>query len=408
MPKEIWSFFSGAMGLDLGLESAGLAPTLCVEMDRQCCDTIRFNRPSITLIPKDVTLLSESDLRLARRFDGDVHLMVGGPPCQSFSSGGRRAALSDPRGNLIYEYLRLISSVKPEYFIFENVANIVTAAVRHRRIVDRPGQHWSLKRYTAHGTPNLRLHADELSGTAARRLLGDVESLGYAVSFAVLDASEFGAPQRRLRFVMLGSRDGTPLSLPDPTHGSNLKPFVTVRDVIKDLQSDPGLHSEYTPEMRKLFEMVPPGGNWRTLPANVQRRALGGAWKSGGGKTGFFRRLGWDQPSPTITGRANRKASALCHPSESRPLSVRECARLQGFPDSWQFAGAMNQQYMQIGNAVPLQLGSALGSAILSPKPLKVPDPEQMLEAAVQKLRAAARNKLARRGTEPAKKAATA
>jgi len=398
MGREIWSLFSGAMGLDLGLELAGLAPTLCVEIDAHCCATIRRNRPNVTLIEKDISSIGQQELRRARNFDGEVFLLVGGPPCQSFSSGGRRAALSDPRGNLIYEYLRLLRAIRPKYFVFENVANIVTAAIMHRKIADRPGQHWSLKRYTAEGNGQLKLLPDELSGTAVRQLLADITASGYAINFNILDAAEFGAPQHRLRFVMLGSRDGAPPPLPEPTHGPGRRPFVTVKDAIGDLTLGSTLHSEYTVEMRKLFALVPPGGNWRSLPPRLQRRAMGGAWNSGGGKTGFFRRLSWDHPSPTITGRANRKASAICHPAETRPLSVRECARLQGFPDEWNFAGAMNQQYMQIGNAVPVPIGRAVGQALLTKKAFSQLESnhDQLLAAAVKKLRASARNKKAR------------
>jgi DNA (cytosine-5)-methyltransferase 1 len=411
--REVWSFFSGAMGLDLGLEAAGVAPTLAVELDPVCCSTIRLNRPGLTLLEADVRQLHEADLKRARRSAGDVFLMVGGPPCQSFSSGGKRAALSDPRGNLIYEYLRLVTEVRPRYFVLENVANLVTAAVRHRAIADRPGQQWSLKRYSAEGDPRatLTLDPDELSGTALRQLLGDVDhQLRYRVRFGVLDAAECGAPQHRLRFVLYGSRDGVPPALPLPTHGPGSKqPFRTVRDAIAKLEDCPGFHSEYTPAMRRFFELVPPGGNWRSLPEKVQREALGGAWKAGGGKTGFFRRLDWDAPSPTITGRANRKASGMCHPEAIRPLSVRECAALQGFPASWTFVGAMNRQYMQVGNAVPLALGKAIGDSFLQPeevRPESLPARELMIEAAVKKLRSAARNKRSRRSGSPELEAA--
>src|SRR5438105_4922732 len=133
---EVWSFFSGAMGLDLGLHQAGLKTTLAVEIDRWCCETIQGNLPGLDLIEGDVQKLTGADLRAHRHFNGEVFLMVGGPPCQSFSPGGKRAGLSDPRGNLIYEYFRLIAEIQPKYFIFENVANITTAALRHRKIED--------------------------------------------------------------------------------------------------------------------------------------------------------------------------------------------------------------------------------------------------------------------------------
>ena len=404
--NEIWSFFSGAMGLDIGFEQAGLAPTLANEIDKNCCETIRLNRPGLQLVQDTIANLTADKLRVYRNFDGDVHMMVGGPPCQSFSSGGKRTSLSDPRGNLIYEYLRLIGEVKPRYFLLENVANLTTAALRHRPIANRPGRHWNLKRYDTdwqHGHGDAPpLEADERSGSAIRQLLNDVYGLGYHVVFGVLDAADYGAPQRRLRFIMLGSRDWPPPALPSPVHGtegSGLKPFRTVRDAIYHLQNDPGLGSEYTPPVRRFFAMVPEGGNWRDLPVKLQPEALGGSWAAGGGKTGFYRRLSWDAPSPTITGRANRKGSALCHPKANRPVSVRECAALQGFPEGWQFVGSMNAQYMQIGNAVPVPLSKAIAASFrrhdanaqdVNGLPS---DFDVMLDAAVTRLRSSARNK---------------
>lgn len=400
--REIWSLFSGAMGLDLGLESSGLGPTIAVEFDRHCCKTIRVNKPDLRLLERDVRGLAGREMRTTASHDGEVFLMVGGPPCQPFSSGGKRAALSDPRGNLIYEFVRLVGEIRPKHFVLENVANIVTAAIRHRAIVDRPGRHWSLKRYSADPSSanGFQLDPDELSGTAIRQLLSDIRThLAYRVTFGILDAADYGAAQHRLRFVMLGSREGPPPKLPFPTHGTAVIPFATVRDAIFDLQHRAGPHSEYTKATRSLFEMIPEGSNWRALSVENQKRALGCAWESGGGKTGFYRRLGWDKPSPTITGRANRKASGMCHPSENRPLSVDECARLQGFPDDWIFDGSMNRQYMQVGNAVPLALGRAIGCSILQADrsestPVESdPSDSVMLSAAIQRLRNAARNK---------------
>ncbi|MGO7535243.1 DNA cytosine methyltransferase [Rhizobium leguminosarum] len=404
--REIWSFFSGAMGLDLGLEASGLAATFANEIDRVFCRTIRANRPNLDLLECDVTSLTGDGLRKRRNFDGEVFLMVGGPPCQPFSSGGRRAALSDPRGNLIYEYFRLISEVRPRYFVLENVANLTTAALRHRPISERPGKHWSLKRYS--GTQNRDLDGvraldeEEMSGSALRQIIDDATGLGYHISFGVVDAADYGAPQHRLRFLMLGSRDHPPAAMPSPEYGTVEQPYRTVRDAIWHLREKPGAHSSYTTNVLRFFEMVPEGGNWRSLPPEIQKAALGGSYESGGGKTGFFRRLAWDRPSPTITGRANRKGSALCHPAQDRPISVLEAAALQGFPPDWQFVGAMNAQYMQIGNAVPVPLGVAIGNAIVrhdtSNKRDKVVHPEVdvMIASAVARLRASARNKIAR------------
>ena len=404
--REVWSFFSGAMGLDIGFEQAGLPPTLVNDTDKRCCDTIQFNRPGLQLLTESISDLTAARLRRYRQFSGDVFMMLGGPPCQSFSSGGKRTSLSDPRGNLIYEYLRLIGDVKPRYFLLENVANLTTAALRHRRIADRPGQHWSLKRYDTEWKKGESdappLEPDERSGSAIRHLLTDIRELGYSVALGVLDSADYGTPQRRLRFILYGSRDGRPPALPIPTHGpegSGLVPFRTVRESIHHMRSDPGPGSSYTPPVRQYFAMIPEGGNWRDLPRELQPAALGGSWAAGGGKTGFYRRLAWDTPSPTITGRANRKGSALCHPEALRPLSVRECAALQGFPEGWHFQGPMNAQYMQVGNAVPVPLGRALAERFLgvdgvsNASPTENQDLNRMLEAAVMRLRASARNK---------------
>lgn len=404
--REVWSFFSGAMGLDLGLEAAGLTPTLANELDRVFCRSIRANRPKLDLIEADAASLSGDELRRHRQFDGEVFLMAGGPPCQPFSSGGKRAALSDPRGNLIYEYFRLISEVEPRYFVLENVANLTTAALRHRPISERPGKHWSLKRYDGnlnyeHGGA-LPLEEDEMSGSALRQIVGVATDLGYHITFGVVDAADFGAPQHRLRFVMLGSRDHPPAALPQPTHGVNGVPFRTVRDAIWRFRENPGAHSNYTDAVKRYFALVPPGKNWRALSPAIQRVAMGGSFESGGGKTGFFRRLGWDTPSPTITGRANRKGSALCHPEFDRPISVLEAAALQGFPEDWHFVGAMNDVYTQVGNAVPVPLGQAIGQAVLANdadkknRQISHPDMDTMMAMAIARLRAAARNKVAR------------
>jgi DNA (cytosine-5)-methyltransferase 1 len=410
---EVWSFFSGAMGLDLGLEMAGVHPTLAIEMDSWCCTTIRRNRPALALVEGDATKISGVELRELRGFSGEVELMVGGPPCQSFSPGGKRAALNDPRGNLIYEYFRLISEIRPRYFVMENVANLITAALNHRPINERPGKHWNLRAYS-HGQRMAEdgvapLAPDELSGSAIRQILRDVQSLRYQVTFGVLDAADLGAPQHRLRFVMFGARDGFPPAMPKPTHGDSLLgllPFTTVRDAIWNIRLNPGPHSSYTEDMAAFFSLIPPGGTWRDLPEELQRKGLGPAYESGGGKTGFFRRLDYDGLSPTVTTKPNRKGSAMCHPEFVRPISVRECARLQGFPDDWLIEGPMNQQYQQIGNAVPTFLGRAIGARffpllhtetnlVVGPEPRL----EYLLEIASARLRRAACNKRGRNST---------
>lgn len=402
--RVVWSFFSGAGGLDLGLEQAGIGPSMTLELDPRCCETLRLNRPDLLVLEKDVRDVTVRSLRQATGHRGEVYLMVGGPPCQSFSPGGNREGLSDPRGNLIYEYFALVRSVRPQFFIFENVANIVTAALQHRPIDQRPGKHWNLGIYES--KPRLAtadaaaMLPEELSGSAIRLMLEELKPLRYALNFGVVDAADYGAAQHRLRFVMIGARDGAPVALPAPTHGapgSGQRPWSTLGDAILNLADDPGPHYKYTDSYREIFSNVPRGGNWRDLPRRLQVRGMGASLDSGGGKTGFFRRLSWSQPAPTITGKPNRKGAALCHPDGLRPLSVKECARIQGFPDQWGFAGPLQDQYQQIGNAVPVHLGAALGRALRNPVRLRETPPGDLLLArAVSRLRASARNKRSR------------
>jgi DNA (cytosine-5)-methyltransferase 1 len=408
----VWSLFSGAMGLDIGLESEGLTPSLAVEIDDDCCATIRHNRRGkIDVVGADIRSLSGDALRRRTNFDGEVALVVGGPPCQAFSPGGNREAMGDPRGDLVHEYFRIVREARPRFFLFENVSNLVTAAVRHRAICDRPGQHWSLKSYDGTGTLGGRagrgnseapaMDAEELAGSALRLILQSIEPLGYQITFGVLNAADYGAAQHRLRFIMLGARDQAPPRLPRPTHGdpdSGLAPWATLRDVIWDLRDNPGHHYVYTPAFQRFFRLISPGGHWRDLPTDLQKEALGNAYDSGGGKTGFFRKLSWDTPAPTITGKPNRKGAALCHPEAIRPLSVRECARIQGFPDDWTIVGSSESQYRQIGNAVPTHLGAAIGRALLRGASAAADDldPTTLFSRAIARTRAAGRNRKSR------------
>lgn len=397
------SLFSGAMGLDLGLESAGIQTVACCELDKWCCATIRRNRPDMKVFEGSISDLDPSSVA---RTLGRKHslIIVGGPPCQSFSSAGKRAGLDDSRGNLIFEYFRFVKTIQPVAFVFENVGNILTSALKHRPIHLRPGKHWNLARYSREAVTreddNSDLEENELSGSGFRYLLDQLHALHYSLTFGILNAADYGAPQKRIRFCMLGFRDVGTDGLPEPTHGAPpLLPHITLANAISDLIDSPGPHSIYTQPIEQIFRQIPPGGNWKNLPLHLQKDALGGSFEAGGGKTGFMRRLAWDSPSPTLTTKANRKGTALCHPQHHRPLSVKEYMRIQGFPDDWELTGAMNQQYQQIGNAVPTQLGQALGAKVLSTLRLKKPKHELsklelsvMAERATRVLRSYARN----------------
>jgi len=426
--RPLVSLFTGAGGLDYGLHLAGLHPVVMVESDEDCRETLTLNFPDARLTtPGDITLLSGDDILAAAGLEvGEAFCVSGGPPCQSFSTGGKRGSIKDPRGALFEQFIRVIRELRPRYFVFENVAQLLTAPIRHRPIRERPGQNWNLSAYSSADRVaedgRAPLEKDEMAGSAFDFILQKLLGLGYYFVFGVLSATDYGVPQHRLRLFVLGSRNHDCIYLPTPSHAHPdlarppLKPWVTLREGLEGLEDKEAQHSRYSPRYRRYFELVPPGGNWRDLPQELQIEALGErAYKAGGGKTGFFRRLSWDKPSPTITGKPNRKSAALCHPSETRPLTVKECARLQGFPDDWRFAGSMYSRYLQIGNAVPVQLGRAIGKALLEADEAahdvvldsqdlvrrtmrKLPE---MRMAALQVLRRNARNKRSRRRDVP-------
>nr|MCR5487406.1 DNA cytosine methyltransferase [Lachnospiraceae bacterium] len=198
----------------------------------------------------------------------------------------------------------------------------------------------------------------------------EFNKLGYKTVYGILDAVNYGVPQFRERFVLIGSRDHEDIFLPVPTHfqmHQNEKyRWRTVGEVIKDLEDEVGECGTLTPERKKYLKMVPEGGNWKDLPKDVVEKAMGGAYTSGGGKVGFYRRLSYTQPAPTITTAPAQKATMLCHPVKDRPLSIHEYARLQQFPENWVFVGTTAAKYKQIGNAVPVGLAKAIGQAVIS------------------------------------------
>jgi DNA (cytosine-5)-methyltransferase 1 len=206
---------------------------------------------------------------------------------------------------------------------------------------------------------------EETLGSAFRLMLSELADTGYYVVFDVLNAADYGSPQVRHRLIVLGSRDGELLSMPPVSHGPSptkgLRRWRTLRDALRDL-SDPTPEFEAINGKRaELLASIPPGGNWKSLPESEQRTAIGSAFDSWGGRSGFLRRLDWDRPAPAVTSRPSSKATFMCHPDHTRPLTVAECARLQQFPVDWQFQGSLMQKYAQIGNAVPVGLGMALG-----------------------------------------------
>lgn len=354
------SLFSGAMGLDLGLEAAGggLRTAVTLELNRMAVNTMALNRPKLPVINRpiqDVTtaeILKEADLKV-----GEAFLVAGGPCCQSFSTAGKRQSLGDrERGGLFRQFTKIVREARPRFFIMENVKGILSAAVRHRTLNKR-GPGWPA------------LSPDEELGSALRVIRKELAKLNYYVIFGLLNCADFGVPQKRYRVVFIGSRDGEPIHLPKPTHvrpPANGKPsWVTLRKAIRNLTERKPEFVAFTPERLNYLKQLKAGQNWTDLPKEVQKRALGAAYDSWGGRVGFCRRLAWDEPSPTLTTAPDGRATTLCHPVELRPLTVREYAKIQQFPGRWKFAGSTLQKYIQIGNAVPIGLGRAIGKMLL-------------------------------------------
>ncbi|MDR2612318.1 MAG: DNA cytosine methyltransferase [Deltaproteobacteria bacterium] len=367
--RDAVSLFSGAMGLDIGLGDAGLNVRIGQDSDESCTDTMRANRHEA--LKGDIRGISpDTVLGKAGLARGEPFLVCGGPPCQPFSTAGRRLGILDPRGSLFMEFIRMVDYIRPRFFLMENVKGLMSSTAPRRagtRGIGRQVPHDPLRVKPSAGSAG---EAGAVNEAALDVVLSEFSRLGYSTIHGVLDAVDYGVPQFRERFMLLGSRDHERIFLPVPTHFQTHQDgdyrWRTLRYAIRDMEDDPGEHAEFSMERLSLLKLVPAGGNWRDLPTTLVKRAMGGAFESGGGKVGFYRRLDYDQPSPTLVTSPVQKASMLCHPTRNRPLSVREYARIQQFPDGWSFCGNMASRYRQIGNAVPIGLASAVGKAIIA------------------------------------------
>lgn len=350
------SFFTGAMGLDIGVEKAGFKVCLACEIDKNCKQTIRLNKPEVTLIDDIANYSAEDILNVTRLTNNDdIDLIIGGPPCQAFSTAGKRQAFHDNRGNVFLKYIDLALELQPKYFVIENVRGLLSCPLQHRPLNER-----------GTGFPDLK--ADEMKGGALNFILNKIKRAGYGYSFNLYNSANFGAPQTRERVIIVCSRDGNPPPYIMPTHSEKgefgLPKWKTFREAVEGLEEH---HHLNFPEKRlKYYRLLQPGQNWKSLPKELQKEALGKSFYSGGGKTGFLRRISWDKPSPTLVTHPAMPATDLAHPVENRPLSIEEYKRLQGFPDEWKLAGSLMQQYSQVGNAVPIQLGFAVGKLIIN------------------------------------------
>lgn len=373
------SLFSGGMGFDLGFEQQGFEVRLALDNDPAVEATIRANGRTLPVVLSNVSDVSPHELLdRAGLNPGEVTVVTGAPPCEPFSTAGARNGFRDHRAGAVHAFIDMVEALQPEYFAFEEVPGFVRAAKRHISFYER-----------------VRMRADEVDpdlrlGSAFDEVMEDFQFLGYRLSFnperpkaSLLNSADYGAPQKRIRFVLIGAREGRAITLPEPTHGRPeskevqegiREPWVTLRDALAELPTDGDEHFDFPEKWGRYLDYVPPGGCWRDLPERLHPLVLGGAHDDGtnpltagmkGGRTGFLRRLSWDRPAPTLVDRPTNKSNCLCHPEESRPLSIKEYARIQGFDDNWKFAGSPSQRYRLIGQATPVRLAAAIAARIL-------------------------------------------
>jgi DNA (cytosine-5)-methyltransferase 1 len=356
--RKFISLFSGAMGLDLGLEQAGFEPAACLEIDKWACATIRKNRPDLPLIEDDIkNWAGNKILDFCKMPPSAVALIVGGPPCPSFSTAGKRKSFSDPRGEVMFDFLRVVNEIKPPFFVMENVRGILSSAIKHTPLEKRSkGQYWS--------------EPDEKPGSVMRLLKDRFTEMGYTVTAELVNAANYGVPQVRERVVFIGSRDGYQIKMPlggFAKEGNLIQnKWRTLKDALKGMDKVNHEYQKFSPARLKYLKLLKEGQNWRDLPQELIPEALGGAFGSDGGKVGFYRRLAWGKPAPTVPTSPVQKSTCICHPEQLRPLSVQEYARVQQFPEDWKLVGSTTEKYKQVGNAVPVGLGYAIGKTILS------------------------------------------
>lgn len=354
------SFFSGAGGLDMGLHAAGFDIRLCVEIEKKYCETLLLNHPKWNVKNDDimnydkVRIYKESGLSLKQ----DIDLIFGGSPCQSFSTAGKRQAFGDVRGQAMVKFAEIIQDVKPKAFLLENVKGLLSAALKHRKLDQR-------------GLEFKPLSEEEKPGSALAYIMGYFKE--YNVNMKIINAADYGVSQKRERVIFVGIRKDLDkiFEFPETTHNSNgsdgKSKWISFQEISNKFQSKIKEHHyvTYSPERLKYMKMIPKGGgNWRDLPSDITKIAMGGAYNSSGGKVGFFRRIKLNEPAPTLLTSPHQKSTNLGHPLEDRPLSIEEYLIIQGFPINYKFSGTINDQYTQIGNAVPVKLAYNLGKAI--------------------------------------------
>jgi DNA (cytosine-5)-methyltransferase 1 len=358
--KTVIDLFCGAGGLSEGFRQAGYHVLAGNDFFDAAGETFAATHREAKFLPGPIQDYSAEDfLKAAGLKPGELDVLVGGPPCQGFSVYNHQRGLHDERSSLYREYLRIVEGLKPDWVVLENVTGMTSAG----------------------------------GGAAVEAIIQGLSDLGYDVAAQILKAEEYGVPQERRRIVFIGNRVGLPVRYPETTHGPGKLPFVTVRDAIGDLPSlgngaDKGVVAygsealtEYQAEMRggsncvdnhsaaklaginlERLKHIPQGGSWRDIPFDLLPAGMKRAKRSD--HTKRYGRLRWEGLASTILTKCDPHWGAYFHPDQDRTLTVREAARLQSFPDWFEFKGSRTDQYVQVGNAVPPLLGRAIADAI--------------------------------------------
>jgi DNA (cytosine-5)-methyltransferase 1 len=360
--KKAISLFAGAGGLDIGMKRAGFDIKLAIEIENIYCETLKSNFPDINVMQGDVMEYNRERVyqEAGLNDDEELDLIIGGSPCQSFSTAGKRQAFEDPRGQAMLKFAELVSTIQPRMFILENVRGLLSSALKHRPL-DQRGE----------GFPQLT--EEEKQGSALKYLLQHFK--GYRVQDPkLLNAADYGVAQKRERVFIIGVREDLEVSyvFPETTHNKDgmdgKESWVTLKEILSTLNVSEYRYMNYSKERLKWMKLIPQGGgNWRDLRQygeDVVKEAMGGAYESGGGKVGFYRRVDISKPAPTLLTSPAQKSTNLGHPFDDRPLSIEEYLAIQEFPEGYIVAGTLHQQYTQIGNAVPIRLAHVLGKSI--------------------------------------------
>lgn len=315
--------FAGAGGTALGFHNAGISHVMLNELDHSASATLRENSANHDLnwnvIEGDVSGIDFSQY--------NAEIIQAGFPCQAFSYAGKSRGFEDTRGTLFFEFARAIKNIKPKIAIGENV----------RGLVKHDG------------------------GRTLATMLKTLDELGYKVNYRLLRAQYLDVPQKRERLIIFAVRKDVDAPILFPKEKDY---FISMRQALKDCPKSEG--QSYPQRKKEIMSLVPEGGNWRDLDEDIQKEYMGGSYYLSGGRTGMARRMSWDQPCLTLTCAPAQKQTERCHPEETRPLTVREYARIQTFPDDWKFSGSMSSKYKQIGNAVPVNLGYHIGRCVLA------------------------------------------